>query len=302
MKSFTTLRNLYGDLTKNTNAANLTLADILLNDEHRKIITSHPFSFLEKSSTEVTVASQQPYDLPGDLDKLANVTISHGSIIDTPIYKPSRIFWDMVNDQATPTKSDTVELFTIFGGQVLFYPTPSTAGNTITFYYRRRIRDMSVADYTTGTIVTTVNGDETIVGSGTSWTTGMADKYIRITSTNAANVGDGKWYEISSITDGTNLELVAPYEGTAITAGSGAYTLADVPLLPESFHDIILWRPLADYWFRNDDADLAKFYLGKFKDDFKSLITSYGSPTDNIIVEEGMGDRQPRNPNLFVEL
>lgn len=302
MKSFTESRNLYGSLTKNTNAANLTLADELLNDEHRKIITMHPFSFLEKSSTISTVASQQAYDQPGDLDKLINVTVSNGSIIHTPIYKPSRIFWDMVNDQSTPTKSDTTELFTIFGKQVLFYPTPSSSGNTITFYYRKRIRKMSIADYTTGTIVTTVNGDETIVGSTTSWTAGMADKYIKITSTNAANVGDGEWYEIDSITDGTNLELVAPYEGTAITAGSAAYILADVPLLPESFHDIILWRPLADYWFRNDDADLAAYYLGKFADDFKSLVTSYGSPTDNIIVEEGLEDRIIRNPNLFIEL
>ena len=157
---------------------------------------------------------------------------------------------------------------------------------------------MSVADYTTGT-VTSVNGDETIVGSSTLWKAGMADKWLRITHTNDASKGDGIWYEIDSITDASNLELRSPYEGVA---SSGTYTLADMPFLPEAHHQLILWRPLAQYWALNKRTDLANLYNGKFADDFSLLKKNYTAETDNIIIEDGLDHHHPNNPNLFLTL
>lgn len=300
MKSFTELSNLFGDLTKNTNAANISLGEELLNDDHRFILSSFPWPFLEKQTTINSVASQQNYKLPGDIDKLLNVTLTVGTTVYTPREVPGRRFWDRLN-QTTSTKSDTPQWFFQFGNEILFYPTLSSSSNTITFNYRQRIRNLSVADFTSGTITTATNGDETIIGSSTNWTIGMANKWIKITDSNAADQGDGIWYEIGSITDGTNLELVAPYEGTSISSGTANYILGDVPQLPAAFQQLILWRPLADYWYRNDDADLAVYYERKFATGFELLKDNYGNKTDSVVIDTGI-DEDLINPNLTITL
>ena len=41
MKSYTTLRNLFGSLSQNTSTANLTLGDQLLNDSHRYLLQKY---------------------------------------------------------------------------------------------------------------------------------------------------------------------------------------------------------------------------------------------------------------------
>lgn len=299
MLTYTTLRNRAGKWTKDSSSSHLTDLDSELNSEHRWILSSKPWPFLEKSYTDTTVASQANYPKPGDADKINTITVKVGTTIYTPRQIHSRREWDRLN--MVTVNSDIPQHWFVFANEVHLWPKPSGAGNTITMYYRKRIRDLSVADYTTGTITTAVNGDETIVGTGTSWTAGMADKWLRITHTNAANVGDGVWYEIDSITDGTNLELVAPYEGTAITAGTAAYTLADAPFLPEAFHELILYRPVAKYWYENEDADLARMYEGKFADNYGLLVQNYLGETDDVVLDDG-GRDDLINPNLTVTL
>ena len=70
--------------------------------------------------------------------------------------------------------------------------------------------------YTTGTISAT-NGDATITGSGTTWTSAMAGRYILV---------DGFYYEIDSVTDTTHLELTYAFDGSN-QSGAG-YAIADV--------------------------------------------------------------------------
>lgn len=69
--------------------------------------------------------------------------------------------------------------------------------------------------YSTGT-VTINNGDTEVVGSGTTWTSGMVGRYINL---------DGLWYEITGFTDTTHLDI-AEYEGDNLSGS--AYVLASV--------------------------------------------------------------------------
>lgn len=299
-KSNTELQTRYGKWTKDTSATNKADGLVELNDEHRLILGSKPWPFMEDSQDIATVASQQKYDFPGNAGKIKAIKVKNGSTDYRPKRCKSFQQWIDIN-QSTNFTSDIPEWWFTIGRKILLWPKPSAGGNTMTVFYRKRVRDLSVADYTTGTITTTVNGDETIVGTGTSWTAGMADKWIRITHTNAANVGDGIWYEIDSITDGTNLELKAPYEGAAITAGSAAYTLADMPQLPEDFHQIILYRPVAKYWFENEDADLANSYLDRFKEEYAVMTEQWLNYQDDFVLDDGKDDTII-NPNLTISL
>lgn len=139
--------------------------------------------------------------------------------------------------------------------------------------YYQKGKDMTQADYTTGTITTATNGDETIVGDSTVWTAGMAGNWMRITAGAAASLGDGQWYEIDSITDNTNLELVKTYGGTSISSASANYTIGEMPLIPGAFHDIILWRALAIYYDQNPDAGESSKYWMRYDGGYEAGLS-----------------------------
>jgi hypothetical protein len=109
--------------------------------------------------------------------------------------------------------------------------------------------DDALTSAATATItVSSDTGGTIITGSGTSWTTGMAGRYIKITATSAANGGDGEWYEIATVYDTTHLALVKAYEGTNIAAGSATYTMGQTSLIPEAYDMAVIYRSVAIYW------------------------------------------------------
>src|SRR5262245_44661526 len=122
MKSYTTLRNLYGSFTQNTSTDNLTLGDQLINDETRRMLRKTPW-LLEASWTDTTVAGTQFYKLPPDYGKMINTTIAIGAYSYTPQDAPSRDFWDRININ-TSVKSNYSEWRYIYNRQVGFWPTP----------------------------------------------------------------------------------------------------------------------------------------------------------------------------------
>lgn len=205
-----------------------------------------------------------------------------GSSSDT-IYSPEMIF--------DPVRWKTILQYRLGTGDVPYYtyventsykiqPTPSTTGNLIVLRGRLRVRSLGIADYTTGTIVSIANGGTAVVGSGTTWTADMVGRYIQITESDTANKGDGFWYEIGSYTSATSIGLTKPYEGTAIVAGAAAYTLGQVPIVPEAYQPAILFRSVALYYQQQKDLATAKTYWmmydgGKeagYTDDYGGLI------------------------------
>ena len=306
MKSYTASRNLYGSLTGNVLAANLTLGDVLINEYTRQILSSHDWPFLEKQGTIDTVDSQQFYDLPYDYKKLINVNVTVSTQKYTPTEVPNRIFWDRLN-MPTSTESDTPEYFFIQGRTLGFYPTPSSSGNTITYNYRPRIVDLSVADITTSTIKTVANGGTTVTAVAAAFTL-LSDspanqRWIRITKADTLNTGDGVFYEVDSITSTTVLELKEPYNGDAITAGTAAYTLIETSLIPEDFQTIPVHLAVADYWRKEKDFSSADRWEQKAKNDLAEMKKEFGEKSSNPVsipsVFESNGSTM-HNPNLFV--
>lgn len=301
MKSYSILRQQYGRLTKNANSNNLTVGDELINDDLRHINSLKDWSWLHRERTSTTVASQQPYTFPHDLDQLESLTVTVSSRIYTPKLIHSRRQWDILNE--TSHESDFPEFAFVTAGAVELYPTPSSAGNTITFIGKIRVIDLLVADFSTGTIESTANGDATIVGASTAWTSPMAGRWIRITHTNtAASSGDGLWYEISSITDATNLEAVRLYGGTTLTASAGgAYIIGQMPLLPEAFHDMPVYKAASVYWYNNDDSIKGQLYEGIYERKKKTLFEQYDSETTDVVLDDGR-EHHTINPNLRISL
>lgn len=291
-------------MTRNTATSptnNDTLGGQLINETQGLVLALYPWPFLEKQTSITSAASTATYELPVACknNQIMSVNFQESSsviYVVKPVY--SAHFWEYL--QALNTAASDVPLYYyIKDEQISFYPTISSASKTIQVRYRKIVKDMTQADYTTGTITTATNADETIVGGSTSWTAGMAGNHLRITAAAGASKGDGLWYEISSITDTTNLELVKKYAGTSLSAASAAYTIGEMPAIPGPFHNLLMYRPLAIYYMQNMEelrrADrFWRVYDGGYEAGLsprvggllKQMMNAYSGTTEGVYIPE----------------
>lgn len=298
MLGYTSARNLYGTLTDNQDSANLTVGDTLINEGIRQMLGISEWPFLETQATATTVASQQFYNLPANVSQLISVTITVGTVIYRPKQATSRDQWDFINS-VTGVTSNVPSWFYVLDNTVGFWPIPLDATGTITYNYEKLTPDLSVADYTTGSIVSIAAAGTAVVGSGTSWNASMVGSYIRITKSNAANVGDNIWYPISAVGSATTLTLGRPYLGTAISAGSAAYTIANVMVIPERYQLGPIYWAAAEYWRKAGDAGKADRFEQKYRELTDQMKEDLGKKTTDFSIDSG-GDTFVPNPNNYI--
>jgi len=300
MRSYTAGRNQYSRWTKNTATAHLLDGDNDANNAYKKICAMKDWPFLERIRTVTTTAQTQFTSLPYDCDLVRSiyVIISGDTERHTPRLIASREQWDLLNQSVV--YSNTPEFYHVSNGQVGLYPIPVSTGNTIYINQKTRPIDLSVADITSVTIATATNGSTAITASG-SLTTLMAGMWLRITYTGGATgTGDGVWYEIASVTNSTTLVLVRKYGGVSISAGTAACTIAQMPLLPEAFHDTPWKSATAIYWAQELDPRKDDFKQ-EYADDIAAIIRGYSSSTTNMVLDDGEDDAII-NPNLTISL
>lgn len=297
MRTFTTYRQ---DTAKycNVNTSDttaMTLIDTNVNDSIRTIcnLQGGKLRFLEATKDMVTVADQETYQIPNGFRKLIDMYIysDDGSSTTSTIYSPEMVF--------DPTKWKLVKQYRLGSQDVPYFvyventtykiqPIPSSSGNKITLRGRLQTRDLSIADYTTGSVVSIANGGTAVVGTGTTWTADMVGRYIKITETTAANGGDGFWYQIGSYTSSTSIGLTKPYEGTSIAAGTAAYTIGQCSVIPEAYDIGVVYRATALYWDNQGDAVRAKVYWLKYDGGFEAgYSTEYGGLMLQMLSNEG---------------
>jgi len=124
----------------------------------------------------------------------------------------------------------------------LFVDPPATASFSIYYKYIPSLAKMT--EYTTGTITTLANGGIAVTGSGSDFDGFVSDTtnytyYFRIDSDGTGS--KSKWYKITSAGSNTAITLSDAYEGTAIVAGTSAYTISKVSLLPAGLDLAILY-------------------------------------------------------------
>lgn len=268
MKTFTTLRNTTAKFcnVSTSDTLKMALIDANINDSIRTIcnLQGGKLRFLEATKDMVTVASQEGYQIPNGFRKLIDMMVysGAGSSSDS-IYAPEMVF--------DPTKWKLIQQYRYGEGTIPYFayventkfylqPIPSTSGQLIRLRGRLQTNDLTIADYTTGTITSIANAGTAVVGSGTTWTADMVGRYIQITQTTAANGGDGFWYQIGTWTDATHIGLLKPYEGTSIVAGTAAYTIGQCSAIPEAYDIGICYRATALYWQNQNDLVRSKTY------------------------------------------
>jgi len=286
MYTYTGGRNFYGQLTNNDSTTNLAFGDKLINDFTRTVCVSNggKWWFLEKVTTQSTVASQQAYKLPQSTRKIIDLYVTVGSTIYSPIQVEDPALWKRVLQSQLGTGDRTLFYYRQ-GNTVLLAPTPGTSSNTITIRTRKNVVDLRDADYTTGTISTTLS-DETVTGAGTTFTSAMAGRYINLTS------GDGLWYEIESFTDTTHLELTDKYEGATVSGSD--FIIGQVSPLPETYQPLPIYRAAALYWQKQNDPTKSQMYSDLAQDLMTDMLTeasekvegAYIPPANNLVFRD----------------
>ncbi len=111
------------------------------------------------------------------------------------------------------------------------WPIPRTL-YTAHCYYHYRDRNLSVADYTAGTITLTQNSNK-VTGSGTTFTAAMVGRWLEVTDTTVP--GQGYFYRINHFTSTTQVELDGVWNGKT-TSGISSYIIGESPEIPEDLH------------------------------------------------------------------
>jgi hypothetical protein len=225
------------------------------------------------------VASQQYYQTPEDCIRVKSVVVTVGDTRYNLIEKPDEDTWNALNE-STDDESDVPEFFYIRGNDEFgIYPTPASAiasGGRLN--YERRMRDMSAADYTTGTITIT-NGSAAIVGAGTTFTASMVGRSLKITDPD----GDGMWYKIESFTSTTEITLENTYAG--ITGAGQAYTIGELPDIPEEFHESLIDYACWRLYRRRKDWQAAREMKAAYDEALQECRVQYSSKTTSQYIK-----------------
>ncbi len=295
-RSYTTFRNSVAAevAVATSNTAAMAIIDTNINNSINTIcnLQGGKLRFLEATKDMETVANQETYQIPNGFRKLIDMYIysGTGTSSDT-IYMPEMVFdptkWKLIKAYRLGTSD--VPYFTYVENQTFkIQPIPSTTGNLIVLRGRLQVRNLSIADYTTGSVVSIANDGVTVVGTGTTWTADMAGRFINITQTTAANGGDGFDYEIESVTNATTLVLKKPYEGASISAGTAAYTIGQCSVIPQAYDIAAVYRATALYWQKEGDLNRAKTYWMMYDGGNEAGYSNeYGGIISQMLANEG---------------
>ncbi len=256
------------------------------------------------ATAAITTVGVQAYPIPANISKIINDTVNVGQLKYSPAPVMTRAEWDQIN--ALPYTSDIPNYYFIYNGCMEIFPIPSTTGNIISFNYKTRVADLSFADYSTGTIAAggAVAGAVAVTGSSTNWsTTGLyplnADiSYYNLQLKINPPYGDGIFYPILNFTSNTALNLRTPIVNAPNIIANTTYTIGQVPLLSEDFHDMLVYGALKIYYssIKKDDSRFKEF--DSLYSERLQLLEAYAG-TKSVNVD--LGDTPDMaNPNLFI--
>src|SRR3972149_4844656 len=122
-------------------------------------------------------------------------------------------------------------------------------------YFTEETRTFLTVNYTTGTITTLMNYADTdatkvVTGASSVWTATMVGRYFRIDV-------DGEWYRIASRSSDTSITLAQFYRGVAISAGTSAYTIGQMPPTRSEEHELPVYYACWKYYLFRKDITMA---------------------------------------------
>lgn len=221
--------------------------------------------------TITTVEDQESYNLPLDIDVLEAAKYVDGTVEYDLEVIDSLTVWTKLTG-VDYANNAYPQICRLTNKKIFPYPKTPADSKTITLYYSRVSRWMTLTDDYEDETIDVTNDDATVTGNSTSFD---AD-----THTGAWILIRGQWYQIASVTSTTELELDRVYEGT--TESSISYRIGQSPALPMSLHQFLPYRAAAEWYAgpRRDTKHAQRLLNYYFTGDYENTSRD---PADNTI-------------------
>lgn len=189
-----------------------------------------------------TVPGQQYYSFPVGAIRFEGIYVNVNSIKFPLTIITSLLEWQKRN---TVMISAGIRPQFYFPRQTDFgiWPIPQDVYTGVASYYYRD-RNLSVPDYTEGSVSLSGTGSTTVTGTSTNFTAAMTGRWFTVTDTSTP--GQGYWYRVASVTDSTHLELNTDWDASTVSGVS--YRIGETPELPEEMHQIFAFGTAASYY------------------------------------------------------
>lgn len=185
------------------------------------------------------------------------------------------------------------------------YPTPSSI-LPYTLQYVSEYHDMIYDDYALGTITSITNTAPTnalpyatVIGAGDNsqaFAPYMAGMFFQMQ-------GDRQWYKITSAPNTSTLILGKAYQGLSVnTLPNKAYTIAQMPRLPEAAHMLLYYYAMKEYYYGpKKDPTKGNMWAGLYDKWLGWAKGTFSGRTEMGVIQSQRNIRRfnGRNPNLF---
>ena len=255
-------------------------------------ITEEERTFTMYTDT-ITGLSGLAYYLPENFKSLTDFYVTIGTVQHPAELIQDIELWRQISSSTTGSTSSYPQFVFIKNDRIEVYPLPAAADtNTATIRYQSIEKDLTQADYTTGTILTLANGASAVTGTDSVWTAGMVGRYFKIND-------DGQWYKISAYTSATAITLEREYQGTSIAAGTSAYTIGQVAKLPLDAYELPVYYAVWKWSLFRKDTQLAREYERAWKEGLRDAKINWGNRSSSNIVRSSGAKRRATNPNYY---
>jgi hypothetical protein len=265
-------------------ASNNALNQTLINMGVQYVMKLADWNFNRTSIDITSVASQQSYVLPYNIERMNYVNVYANGIWYTPREIKDGRIWRQIN-YVTTNYTDVPQYwhYSNNSGKIDIYPIPASAGNTIRAGYTKKLRDLSeTAGYSTGKI-TTVADSNVLTGIGTTFTPRMVGASLKITSA-TTQTGDF-WYEINSYTSATVIGSKNNVPVTIVAPGA-SYTINEMIPFAEGYENIATWFACDKYYQMREMPEMAKQYEQMWKETLEEMKARDQRSVNGVLKKE----------------
>jgi hypothetical protein len=265
-------------IANDTSTATLTLLKSDINTGSHRFNAALNRYFSRRSKTTDITDAQQYYQLPPDCIKPIGVVVSLSNGNKYPLAQVrNEEDWRAMN--TTNQSSNWASHFFVRGNDVVgVWPIPSEdISDGLEVYFEARDKELSVEDYTTGTVTVTA-GSTTLTHSATGFTAAMVGRAFKVT-----DGSDGYWYKVGGYTNTSVLTLEEPFIGVS---GSVTFKIGQTFLFPDEYHDAPVDYALSRFFEMRNNPQRAAYHLKRYDNAVGDAKAKYASSSASMVITD----------------
>ncbi len=261
MKFFSTLTSDCSTRINDAATATTTLIKALLNEGIRFVTDSCDLEYGRMEATDTTVANQQGYLLSVNMLRPNSAMVTISSTKYNPVEITDKSDWERINSTSPGGDTPLYWFYDQEEKKIEFYPTPTSAGNTITIRGFKKRYEIAAAD-TNGTASVTA-GARAVTSGTLTFTSAMVGQYIQFANTDF-------FYEITVY---TSANAVTIRENALKTISASSSTVGEVIPLQDGYEDLPMYYAMMSYYAIKENAEMKNHYKYLFDEKLKVLKT-----------------------------